>query len=105
MFNLKGTRTIIDNLDSGKTVIPILTNYRGAIDCYESCLQNEGVFGLYKGFGALILQYAAHVALIKITRYLLTEITLLLHKPPKKYSSSPPAISDMTTPGKAYLLP
>lgn len=92
-------------MDTGRSVIAILTNYRGATDCYESCVQNEGVLGLYKGFGALILQYAAHVALIRITRYLLTEITLLLHKPPKKDSNSPPAISNMTTPGKAYLLP
>lgn len=82
-----------------------MTNYCGAVDCYESCAQKEGAFGLYKGFGALILQFAAHVALIRITRYLLTEITLLLHKPPIKDNNSPPAISNMTTPGQTYLLP
>ncbi|KRT86134.1 mitochondrial carrier protein [Oryctes borbonicus] len=105
-LHLQGTRTIVDNLDTGRSVLPILTNYRGPVDCYDSCLKNEGVFGLYKGFGALILQYAAHIAVIRITKFVLTEITFLLHKPRRVTgNSSPPVIANMTTHGQTYLLP
>jgi solute carrier family 25 protein 46 len=89
---LQGTRTIIDNLDSGYEVIPILTSYEGARDCYVTVVQQEGVAGLYKGFGALILQFVAHVAVIKLTRIVLTEISNLLRsvrKPPPSASSQP----------------
>lgn len=30
-IQLQGTRTIIDNLDSGTTVVPILTSYEGSV--------------------------------------------------------------------------
>lgn len=48
-IQLQGTRTIIDNLDSGYSVVPILTSYEGATDCYRSTIASEGVSGLYKG--------------------------------------------------------
>lgn len=48
-IQLQGTRTIIDNLDSGYSVVPILTNYEGASDCYRSTVATEGISGLYKG--------------------------------------------------------
>lgn len=81
-IQLQGTRTIIDNLDSGYSVVPILTSYEGAIDCYRSTLATEGAAGLYKGFGAMLLQFAAHVAVIKITKWVVTQITEI-------YSSKP----------------
>lgn len=106
---LQGTRTIIDNLDNGSSVIAILTSYRGVMDCYDSCISQEGTAGLYKGFGALILQYAAHIALIKVSRFLLSEIGSLLEKPkpriPLPTDNSPPAVSNITNPPKSYLLP
>lgn len=80
---LQGTRTIVDNLDSGMGVIPILTNYEGILDCYESTISQEGVLGLYKGFGALVLQYAVQWALIKLTKFIVTEISIMLRPPPK----------------------
>lgn len=99
----------MDNLDTGRSVLPILTNYCGPVDCYEACLRNEGVFGLYKGFGALVLQYAAHIAVIHITRFVLTEVTNILHKSPKKVppssENSPPVITNVSVPGQTYLLP
>lgn len=108
-LHLQGTRTIVDNLDTGRSVLPILTNYHGPVDCYESCLRNEGVFGLYKGFGALIFQYAAHIAVIRITRFILTEVTTLMHKPQKPLqpptTSSPPVITNISVPGQTYLFP
>lgn len=84
-LQLQGTRTIIDNLDSGYSVVPILTSYEGAIDCYRTTVAIEGVAGLYKGFGAMCLQFAAHIALIKITKWLVVQITeICSSKPPPK---------------------
>ena len=59
-------------------VIPILTNYEGMVDCYESTISQEGVLGLYKGFGALVFQYAVQWAVIKLTKFFVTEISILL---------------------------
>lgn len=46
-----------------------MTRYDGAIDCYSVIIAEEGFSGLYKGFGALVLQYALHVAVLKLTRF------------------------------------
>ena len=67
-FHEQGTRTIIDNTDTGLEVVPIMTRYDGVFDCYSTVLAEEGFAGLYKGFGALIIQYALHVAVLKLTR-------------------------------------
>lgn len=48
-IQLQGTRTIIDNLDTGYSVVPILTSYEGAADCCRSTIATEGISGLYKG--------------------------------------------------------
>jgi solute carrier family 25, member 46 len=74
-IQLQGTRTIIDNLDSGIQVVPILTSYEGAIDCYVNTLHSEGFGGLYKGFGAMILQFAAHLAVIKLSKWIINQIS------------------------------
>lgn len=52
-IQLQGTRTIIDNLDTGYSVVPILTSYEGAADCCRSTIAAEGISGLYKGSVAL----------------------------------------------------
>lgn len=84
-LQLQGTRTIIDNLDTGYSVVPILTSYEGAIDCYRTTIGVEGVSGLYKGFGAMCLQFAAHIALIKVTKWFVIQITeICSSKPPQK---------------------
>ncbi|KAI8114788.1 Solute carrier family 25 member 46 [Lucilia cuprina] len=84
-IQLQGTRTIIDNLDNGYAVVPILTNYQGAIDCYRTTVATEGFSGLYKGFGAIILQFAAHIAVIKLTKWVVNQITeVISNRPPPK---------------------
>lgn len=83
-IQLQGTRTIIDNLDSGFSVVPILTSYEGAIDCYNTTLATEGVSGLYKGFGSMVLQFASHIAVIKITKWIFTQITEVFTNKPSK---------------------
>lgn len=104
-LQLQGTRTIIDNLDSGYSVVPILTSYEGATDCYRTTIATEGVSGLYKGkiiiqkicafhyckishfsgFGAMVLQFAAHIAVIKLTKWIVTQVMdMVANKPPAK---------------------
>lgn len=84
---LQGTRTIIDNLDTGASVIPILSGYEGFVDCYTTIVAKEGTAGLYKGFGALVLQLAAHIAIIKLTTWVVCEVSNLL-KPAKSPTGS-----------------
>jgi len=76
-LHLQGTRTIIDDLDSGLSVLPITTRYDGVFDCFRCILREEGRLGLLKGFGALIIQYSIHFALIKITKILLDQVAEL----------------------------
>ncbi|XP_046631541.1 solute carrier family 25 member 46-like isoform X1 [Daphnia pulicaria] len=64
-LHIQGTRTIIDNLDTGASVIPILTRYDGFFDCWNTITREEGRWGLYKGLGALVLQYALQLSIIK----------------------------------------
>ncbi|KAG6448950.1 hypothetical protein O3G_MSEX005778 [Manduca sexta] len=90
-LHIQGTRTIIDNLDTGTSVTPILTGYEGFIDCYNTTIAREGVAGLYKGFGALVLQLAAHLAIIKLTTLVVTEVSNLL-KPAKSPTTSDDSI-------------
>ncbi|XP_033238900.1 solute carrier family 25 member 46-like isoform X2 [Drosophila pseudoobscura] len=82
-LQLQGTRTIIDNLDNGYAVVPILTNYQGAVDCYRTTIISEGFAGLYKGFGAMILQFSVHIAVIKMAQWIVTKITeVISNRPP-----------------------
>ena len=71
----QGTRTIIDNLDTGVDVIPISTNYEGFFDCFRSIIMEEGISGLYRGFGALFLQYALQAVLLKFSKYVFEKVS------------------------------
>lgn len=67
-LHIQGTRTIIDNTDLGYEVLPINTQYEGMRDCVNTIKQEEGVFGFYKGFGAVIIQYTLHATILQITK-------------------------------------
>lgn len=84
-LHLQGTRTIIDNLDDGLSVTPILTSFEGVIDCYESTIREEGVAGLYKGFGALIMQCITFTSIIKLSKVVFTQVSLLFCKQEPNY--------------------
>lgn len=71
---LQGTRTIIDNLDTGISVMPILTGYIGPVDCYITTVAQEGRLGLFKGFGALLLQTAVIGMLYKVVKLSMVKI-------------------------------
>lgn len=83
-LHLQGTRTIVDDLDSGLSVLPITTRYEGVFDCYRCIVKEEGRIGLFKGFGALILQYTIHLAIIRLTKLLLDQISELSRGSGKK---------------------
>ena len=72
---LQGTRTIIDNTDNGLGVIPIITRYEGVLDCFYSIISQEGLMGFYKGFGALVLQYGLHMAIVKLTKVIFERLS------------------------------
>ena len=74
-LNLQGTRTIIDNTDTGLGVVPIITRYEGTADCFWSIMTEEGIGGLYKGFGALLLQYTLHAILLKMTKLMFERLS------------------------------
>jgi solute carrier family 25, member 46 len=72
-------------LDAGYSVIPILTSYEGVVDCYKTTVATEGFSGLYKGFGSMVLQFAAHFAVIKLSKWIITQVTEICStKPPPK---------------------
>jgi len=70
-LHLQGTRTIIDSLENGVEVTPILTSYAGVMDCVRTTVEEEGMSGLYKGFGALILQYGVQILIIRTMKIVL----------------------------------
>ena len=73
-LHIQGCRTIVDNLDAGREVVPIITRYEGFFDCLSTITQEEGSRGLFKGFGALVMQYTVTFALIKLSSLVVTEI-------------------------------
>lgn len=72
---IQGTRVLIDNMDSGCEVAGISTQYTGVLDCFRSIIVEEGVLGLYRGFGAFILQFSIYAAGLKIVQYLFEQIS------------------------------
>lgn len=75
---LQGTRTIIDNLDTGTSVTPVISTYQGILECFHTIVQEEGASGLYKGFGALMLQYTIHGIILKSTQLCVSKVTDVL---------------------------
>lgn len=72
---VQGTRTIIDNLDSGKDVVPLCTNYHGMLDCFRTIWREEGLGGFYKGFGALLIQILVHFLILKLTKIVYVQLS------------------------------
>lgn len=83
-LHMQGTRTIIDSLDVGYEVKPILTRYEGFFDCLHTTIHEEGFFGLFKGFGAMCMQYALHAAVLKFAQVIIREVTFILVPPKPK---------------------
>uniref|UniRef100_A0A3B5AP89 Solute carrier family 25 member 46 n=1 Tax=Stegastes partitus TaxID=144197 RepID=A0A3B5AP89_9TELE len=83
-LSLQGTRTIIDATDGAVAaadggsplVLPVNTQYDGFSDCLHAIRRKEGRAGFYRGFGALVAQYALHGALLAAARTLLRLLLL-----------------------------
>lgn len=83
-LSLQGTRTIIDATDgvvaagngASPLVLPVNTQYDGFSDCLHSIRRKEGRAGFYRGFGALVAQYALHGALLAAAKTLLRVLLL-----------------------------
>lgn len=83
-LSLQGTRTIIDATDGviaagnggSPLVLPVNTQYEGFSECLHAIRRKEGVAGYYRGFGALVVQYALHGALLAAARTLLRLLLL-----------------------------
>ncbi|KAM4708753.1 mitochondrial outer membrane protein SLC25A46 [Discoglossus pictus] len=73
-LHIQGTRTIIDNTDLGHEVVPINTQYEGMRDCINTIKREEGVLGFYKGFGAVVVQYTLHAAVLQITKLIYSSL-------------------------------
>lgn len=87
---IQGTRTIIDNTDTGLGVIPISTRYEGFVDCFRSILTEEGIQGFYRGFGALVLQYLAHALILRAAKCLFEQLSQEFGPPPRLSRMGPP---------------
>ena len=46
-------------------------------------MQEEGFSGLFKGFGAMILQYGVHFLIIKFSSQIISQVAQLLSNPPR----------------------
>ncbi|XP_064608694.1 mitochondrial outer membrane protein SLC25A46-like [Liolophura sinensis] len=79
---IQGTRTILDNMDSGLGVLPIHTRYEGPLDCFMCIIKDEGLTGLYKGFGALLLQYCIHATILRTVKFLFEQLSQDNNPPP-----------------------
>ena len=77
---MQGTRTIIDNCDTGSDVIPVSAHYTGIADAVRAILVEEGPAGFNKGLGALLLQYGVQLALVRLAKLALEHV-LTLYKP------------------------
>lgn len=66
---VQGTRTIIDNTDNGVGVFPIITRYDGFFDCLRTIEHTEGILGLYKGVGCVLLELVLSFGLLKLGKF------------------------------------
>jgi len=65
---IQGTRTLIDNLDSGLSAVSIDAKYAGFVHCFRSIIHKEGFFALYNGIGAVAMQYLLHFFILRFIR-------------------------------------
>ncbi|OON15130.1 hypothetical protein X801_09079, partial [Opisthorchis viverrini] len=88
---VQGTRTLVDNMDTGDVVVPIVSAYDGLIDALRYAVDSpSGILGLYRGFGALIAQYALQAAFLYGIRYLYQQILYMW--PPSVHVEGRPEI-------------
>ncbi|VDD94318.1 unnamed protein product [Enterobius vermicularis] len=65
---IQGTRTLIDNLDTGISAISITAKYSSLTDCVQRIVKQETPWALYAGAGALCLQYLLNFSFLRVVR-------------------------------------
>ncbi|CAI5439032.1 unnamed protein product [Caenorhabditis angaria] len=65
---IQGTRTLIDNMDTGFSAVSQTVKYNGFVDCAKQIMENEGFWALYAGVGAVFLEYLLNSGLQQIVR-------------------------------------
>ncbi|PAA76453.1 hypothetical protein BOX15_Mlig004684g3 [Macrostomum lignano] len=65
---VQGTRTLIDNMDTGLGVASLSTTHTGLLDAFVTTVRLESPVSLYRGFGALLLQFGAHLCLLRAAK-------------------------------------
>lgn len=84
---VQGTRTLVDNMDIGDLVVPIISNFEGFFDALNFALDSEhGLASLYAGFGSLVTQYTLHAFTLYGIRCLFEQL-LYLYPPLPMYTS------------------
>ena len=73
---VQGTRTLVDNTDTGLEVAPVAHAYEGFVDALRSVLRDETMAGLYKGFGLLVLQFGLHLLVLRMTKFAFEQLML-----------------------------
>ena len=89
-LHVQGTRLIVDNVETGLGILPHDSAYLGFWHCVQTIRQEEGMGGFYKGFSALLLQIAAEVLLLHITRISFAQVNSGVFSS-ERLPSAPPA--------------
>ncbi|CAD5206413.1 unnamed protein product [Bursaphelenchus okinawaensis] len=91
---IQGTRTLIDNLDTGASAISVTVKYTGIVDCVRSIIQKEGFWALYSGVGAVALQYGLHFCVLRAMHMIFEHANRILTggppPPSRAYNASSP---------------
>lgn len=77
---IQGTRTLIDNMDTGLSAVSMTVKYSGFFDCTRQVLETEGFWALYAGVGAVLLEYSLHQGLQQLVRACFDRGSELLRK-------------------------
>lgn len=65
-LHCQGLPILVNNVDTGSGVQYVTTYYTGTVDCVQGVWIAEGFSGFYKGFSAVLLQYAVYGALLMV---------------------------------------
>ena len=89
---VQGTRTLVDNLDTGDSVIPIISSFDGFFDVLRSAASSaSGFVGLYRGFGALVLQYTVQLAFLFGVKYTFDHLLCSYYYATQTSAAQPPS--------------
>ncbi|PAV68865.1 hypothetical protein WR25_16800 [Diploscapter pachys] len=90
---IQGTRTLIDNMDTGLSAVSMTVKYSGFFDCFKSIIENEGFFALYAGVSAVVLEYGLMWGFHQLVRACFDRGSEMLRKATEGHVT-PPSLSN-----------